>query len=88
MKRFNLPHLGIGVGLRTERAQALWRIVLRPAMASLLRSLAPGVPLGKALSAVSAGASESLAAADVMAWFSAWVQAGFFRAIELAGADT
>jgi len=64
----------------------LWRMVLRPSMATLLRSFARGVPLGEALSEVERVSTEPLAAADVMAWFSSWVQGGFFQSIELPGA--
>jgi len=65
----------------------LWRMILTPAMADLLEHLVLGATLGRALGAMEARAQdpESLAEAtrSVMAWFSAWVQAGFFRSVQL-----
>jgi hypothetical protein len=64
----------------------LWRMELTPAMAELLEDLARGTPLGPALAAMEARFSDpdalTAAAKDVMAWFSAWVTGGFFRAVE------
>ena len=65
----------------------LWRMALRQSMADLLRSLARGVPLGDALAEVEGAATEPLSPTDVMDWFSAWVQAGFFGGIEVPGVD-
>jgi hypothetical protein len=65
----------------------LWRMDLTPAMAGLLEALFAGRLLGEALEALDAGlASEEAAEAErsVMAWFRAWVSAGFFAGVELA----
>ncbi len=71
-----------------RRGFTLWRMVLASPMAHLLRSLVEGVPLGRALSDVEALSTDPLAPSEVMAWFSAWVQGGFFRGIELPGAGS
>jgi hypothetical protein len=64
-----------------------YRMELTPAMAGLLDDLAAGTPLGAALGAMEARLTDpdelAEAARNVMAWFSAWVKAGFFRRIEL-----
>jgi hypothetical protein len=59
---------------------------LTPAMAGLLEALFAGRSLGEALETLDAGlASEEAAEAErsVMAWFQAWVSAGFFARVEL-----
>jgi hypothetical protein len=67
----------------------LFRMTLTPPMADLLMRLVRGETLGTAFVEMEAHASDPAAdeeaARNVMAWFSAWVQAGFFRAIELPG---
>ena len=59
-------------------------------MTDLLGGLVRGETLGAALVAMEARASYAAAreeaARNVMAWLSAWVQAGSFRAIERPGA--
>jgi hypothetical protein len=65
----------------------LWRMVLTPAMADLLEDLMRGVTLGDALSALETCIEDpdalSDAPRDVAAWFSSWVQGGFFHSIQL-----
>jgi hypothetical protein len=64
----------------------LWRMDLTPAMAGLLEALFAGRPLGEALEALDAGLASAEAAEaerSVMAWFRAWVSAGFFARVEL-----
>jgi hypothetical protein len=65
----------------------LWRMVLTPAMADLLEDLVGGATLGDALGAMETRIQDpdalSEAARDVMAWFSSWVQGGFFRTVEI-----
>jgi hypothetical protein len=64
----------------------LWRMHLTPAMASLLEALFAGQPLGVALETLGSGLAEDEVAEaerNVMAWFRAWVSAGFFARVEL-----
>ncbi len=64
----------------------LWRMDLTPAMAGLLEALFAGRTLGDALETLDAGlTSEDAAEAErsVMAWFRAWVAAGFFARVVL-----
>ena len=67
----------------------LWRMVLTPTMADLLEDLVGGATLGDALGAMEKRIRDpdalSEAARDVMAWFSSWVQGGFFRGVEITG---
>jgi len=70
----------------------LWRMVLTPAMADLLEDLVRGATLGDALGAmerrIQDPAALSEVARDVMAWFSSWVQGGFFRGVEITDWST
>jgi len=65
----------------------LWRMVLTPAMAGLLEDLVHGATLDAALGDMEARILDpdalAEAARNVMAWFSSWVQCGFFRSVEL-----
>ena len=66
----------------------LWRMNLTPAMASLLEALFRGETLGDALGKLEEGLSEAEAGEaerSVMAWFQAWVAAGFFARIDFDG---
>jgi hypothetical protein len=66
----------------------LWRMVLTPTMADLLEDLVGGATLGDAVGAMEKRIRDpdalSEAARDVMAWFSSWVQGGFFRGVAIA----
>jgi len=64
----------------------LWRMDLTPAMADLLEDLATGHALGEVLGRMETrldAAALAEATTQVMAWFSAWVRGGFFRAVKI-----
>lgn len=66
---------------------ALWRMGLEPRAALLLKDLISGVPLAAAIATLetrSEAAGNSLDLARLLPqWLTAWVQNGFFRAVEL-----
>lgn len=70
-----------------RRGLTLWRMDLEPRAALLLRELISGVPLAAAVARAekrsqAAGTSAELAGL-LPQWLGSWVQAGFFRSVEL-----
>jgi hypothetical protein len=69
-----------------RHGKRIWRMDLTPAMAGLLDDLFAGQTLGEALGSIEAHAEgpDALAEAErqVMVWFRAWVEGGFFARVE------
>lgn len=68
-----------------RRGFRVWRMDLTPAMANLLDALFAGRPLERALMTVARqrrDEPQEQVLADVMRWFSSWVDGGFFASID------
>ena len=68
-----------------RRGFRIWRMDLTPAMADLLAALFAGRPLERALMAVARrrrDEPQQQVLADVMRWFSSWVDGGFFASMD------
>lgn len=68
-----------------RRGFRIWRMELTPAMADLLDALFAGRPLERALMAVARqrrDEPQQQVLADVMRWFSSWVDGGFFASMD------
>jgi hypothetical protein len=68
-----------------RRGFRVWRMDLTPPMAGLLDALFAGRPLERALATVARqrrGEPQDQVLADVMRWFSGWVDGGFFASLD------
>lgn len=80
-----IPRPGPSATAVYRRGFRVWRMDLTPAMADLLEALFAGRPLERALMAVARrrrGEPQEQVLADVMRWFTSWVDGGFFASLD------
>lgn len=80
-----IPRPGASATAVYRRGFRVWRMDLTPAMADLLDALFAGRPLERALMAVARqrrDEPQEQVLADVMRWFSSWVDGGFFASLD------